>query len=89
MAKTSCKIERTNMKCAGHSGWGRYNLISGDGKRCIHGKTENQASMILGKQVMLAYSKFCLKNDVSMSDDGVELVIEFKKYSRKAVDADK
>ena len=83
MMKTKCLIERENYSVSGHNGYGRFNLISGDGKRCIYRKTENQASMILGEQVMRAYNKFCSKEAVDREEDGVELILEFKKYSKR------
>lgn len=83
MAKTCCLIERTSFKCAGHDGHGRFNLISGGGKRQVWGKTERQTEAILGEQIMRAYHMFCSRENVSREDDGVELIIEFKKYEKK------
>lgn len=83
MIKTKCKIERKNYSVQGHNGWGRFVFISGDGKRTIPRKTENQASIILGQQVMLAYKKFCSREAVDIKEEGVELELVFKKYSKK------
>lgn len=82
MAKISFKIERNNINVQGHSGFGRFNFLSNDRTRTITGKTNRQATEVLGQQVMAAYNKFCSENGVNWweKEFGVKLNIEFEKY---------
>ena len=56
--RKSFKIEQENIRVKGHSGWGRYNLITKASE--IRGQTERQASEIIGNSIIRLYRKYVL-----------------------------
>lgn len=65
----------------GHSGWGRYNLITKVGE--IRGQTERQAAQIIGNSIIRLYRRYMSDNDLDFRNTGLRISIDVKEYKKK------
>ena len=79
--RKSFKIEQENIRVKGHSGWGRYNLITK--KREIRGQTERQTAKIISNSIIRLYRKYVLDNDLDFRNTGLRISIDMKEYKKK------
>ena len=79
--KKSFKIEQENIRVKGHSGCGRYNLITKIKE--IRGQTERQAAQIIGNTIIRLYRRYMSDNDLDYSNTGLRISIDMKEYKKK------
>ncbi len=79
--RKSFKIEQENIRVKGHSGWGRYNLITKVGE--IKGQTERQAAQIIGNSIIRLYRKYMSNNDLDFRNTGLRISIDMKECEKK------
>ena len=79
--RKSFKIEQENIRVKGHSGWGRYNLITKTKE--IRGQTERQTAEIIGNSIIRLYRKYMSDNDLDFRNIGFRISIDMKEYEKK------
>ena len=79
--RKSFKIEQENIRVKGHSGCGRYNLITKVAE--IKGQIERQAAQIIGNSIIRLYRKYMSNNDLDFRNTGLRISIDMKEYEKK------